>query len=108
VGIHAPPLKSQAQRPNPVFQGFRYIAFTGNTITHVRYITMPELRAAGLRQSWEPRVLTLPPLEPTRRTRLKTAPTSVPRLNVKKAPGLTSPARTRRARVPARATGPAS
>jgi hypothetical protein len=61
-------LKLNPERPNPVFQGFRYIAVAQNVITHVRYVTMPELRAARFRLDWEPRVLSLPPLEPAKRT----------------------------------------
>ncbi len=44
---------TNADVPGPNFQGFRILQVASNTITRVRYITMPELRAAGFRLPWE-------------------------------------------------------
>ncbi len=49
-----PDLKVNPERPNPVFQGFRLLTISGSTISQIRYVTMPELRARTFRMPWEP------------------------------------------------------
>jgi len=39
--------------PGPVFQGFRYLSVANNAISRIRYVTMPELRAANFKLPWE-------------------------------------------------------
>ncbi|MEP6832555.1 MAG: metallophosphoesterase [Gemmatimonas sp.] len=46
-------IDTNGSAPGPNFQGFRIIQITNNVIQRVRYITIPELRAAHLNLPWE-------------------------------------------------------